>query len=96
MREIRRRLRLDRIQLSQLIGFTGTSRNDGRRVKIYENSPLVPLYIARLVWLIDVWSRRYGVLPPFPEWPGYELLRSDDPQHRHNEKKEEPDGAEFY
>lgn len=88
LREIRRRLKMDRLQFGQLIGYTGTQRNDETRLKKYENGPLVPLYIARLAWLIDVWVRRYGVLPPFPVWSGYDLLRADDPQHRVEETED--------
>lgn len=83
LREVRRRLRLERLAMARLIGYTGTDRNDTMRIKRLENSgDPVPLYIARLVWLIEVWSRRYGELPPFPEWPGYDFDHSPDPQHQ--------------
>ncbi len=84
---------MDRLQFARLIGYTGTDRNDEMRVKRIENQPFVPLYIAKLLWLIEVWVRRVGELPAFPAWPGYEFDHSPDPGH---EKKEEPDGAEFY
>lgn len=83
LREVRRRLRLERLAMARLIGYTGTDRNDTMRIKRLENSSdPVPLYIARLVWLIEVWSRRYGTLPPFPDWPGYDYDHSPDPQHQ--------------
>lgn len=82
LREIRRRLGLERLAMARLIGYTGTDRNDTMRVKRLENSgDPVPRHIAKLVWLIDVWARRYGVLPPFPEWPYYEFDHSPDPGH---------------
>lgn len=81
MREVRRELRMDRLQFARLIGYTGTDRNDTMRVRRHENSALIPLYLARSIWLIAAWSRRVGELPPFPEWPGYTFDHSPDPGH---------------
>jgi len=82
MREIRRRLRLDRLAMARLIGYTGTDRNDEMRVKRLENSgDPVPRHIAKLVWLIEAWVNRTHELPPFPAWDYYEYDHSPDPAH---------------
>lgn len=73
--------------MARLIGYTGTDRNDTMRIKRYENSPEpVPRHIARLVWLIDTWARRYGEVPPFPEWDYYDFDHSPDPGHETRER----------
>lgn len=83
MREIRRRLRMDRLQFARLIGYTGTDRNDEMRVKRLENAgDPVPRHIARLVWLIAIWTRTHNELPPFPDWPYYDYDHSPDPGHK--------------
>lgn len=83
MREIRRRLKMDRATFAKLIGYTGLDRNNENRVKRLENAgDPVPLYIARLLWLIEVWVRNKNELPPFPDWPGYEFDHSPDPGHK--------------
>lgn len=81
MREIRRRLRMDRLQFARVIGYTGTDRNDVMRVRRHENGQQVPLYLARSVWMLAAWVRRTGELPPFPEWPGYDFDHTPDPDH---------------
>lgn len=91
LKEIRRRLDLDRLAMARLIGYTGTDRNDVMRIKRLENRPdRVPLYIARLVWLIDRVTRGDVPFtsPPFqtgtinwPNWPGYEFDHSPDQDH---------------
>jgi hypothetical protein len=78
MREIRRQLRMDRLQFARLLGYTGTDRNDAMRVRRHENSPQVPLYLARLAWLISVWVKRTNELPPFPGWVGYDFDHTPD------------------
>jgi hypothetical protein len=83
MREIRRRFRMERADFAKLIGYTGTDRNNELRVKRLENAgEPVPLYIARLVWLIAIWARGHNQLPDFPEWPGYEFDHAPDPGHK--------------
>ena len=81
MREIRRLLRMDRLQFARLLGYTGTDRNDVMRVRRLENGRQVPLYLARLVWLVAAWVRRTNEMPPFPEWPEYEFDHTPDPVH---------------
>lgn len=93
MREIRRRLHMDRVQFAKLIGYTGNDRNNESRVKRLENAgDPVPLYIARLLWLIEVYARRTGELPGFPDWPGYDHESVPDPGH----KPEAEVGSGFY
>lgn len=70
---------MDRLQFARVIGYTGTDRNDMMRVRRHENGQQVPLYLARLAWLIVAWVRRTGELPPFPAWPGYEFEHTPDP-----------------
>jgi hypothetical protein len=83
MREMRRRLKMHRHEFAALIGYTGTERNNDLRVKRLENAgEPVPLYIARLLWLIDLHNVRFGHLPAFPKWPGYEFDHTPDPQHQ--------------
>lgn len=73
---------MDRLQFARLLGYTGTDRNSVMRVRRLENGiTQVPLYIARLVWLVTVWVRSTAELPPFPEWSGYEYDHSPDPGH---------------
>jgi hypothetical protein len=81
MRELRRRLGMDRLQMARVIGYTGTDRNDELRVKRLENAgDPVPLYIARLLWLIESNWLMFGSLPVFPQWEGYDFDHSPDPQ----------------
>ncbi len=81
LREIRRGLRMDRLQFARMIGYTGTDRNDIMRVRRHENGQQVPLYLARLAWLVAAWARRTGALPPFPDWSGYDFDHTPDPGH---------------
>jgi len=85
MKALRLRLGLGRLEFARLIGYTGTDRNDEMRVKRYEDGELVPLYLARLFWLIEEFVRAHARLPVFPEWGGYEFEHSPDPQHRQQE-----------
>lgn len=75
-------------QLARAIGYTGTDRNDEMRVRQYEyGKKQIPLYIARLVWLMDREHRNAVpfTTPPmqsgvirFPDWPGYEFDHTPD------------------
>ena len=56
LKEIRERLGLERLAFARLLGYTGTDRNDEMRIRRYENQSdkyQLPLYIARLAWLIS-------------------------------------------
>lgn len=92
LKELRRRMGLDRLQFARLIGFTGTDRNDVTRIRQYEgtgnSSKQVPLYIARFAWLIEDFKQHHGCLPPFPLWEDYAYSHEPDPQHQ----KEPSDG----
>jgi len=95
LRMIRGRLGLSPLQFARLIGYTGTDRNDINRIRRFERGGhQIPLYIARLVWLIDSLTRDVREFRPewpscfdrdgnliFPEWPGYEFEHTPDPQH---------------
>ena len=85
LREVRRKLRMTRLEMARVIGFTGTDRNDVVRIRRFENGvQQIPLYIARAVWMLAVWVRRTGDLPPFPVWPNYEFEHIPDPGHAAN------------
>lgn len=84
-KNIRQRMGLERLAFARLLGFTGTDRNDITRIRQYEagrDGRQVPLYIARLVWLLAAHQRRTGILPEFPGWPGYEVASTQDPEHQ--------------
>lgn len=82
IRELRRRLKLDRLAFARLIGYTGTDRNDVMRVRKFENGvSQIPLYIARQLWLLGTHVRRTNELPRYPAWPGYEFEHTPDPDH---------------
>lgn len=95
MKAIRELLGMTELQLARAIGYTGTDRNDDTRIREYERGKKkIPLYIARLVWLIGEIDARseanllQGVfdpgyvaddgLPDWPEWPGYEFEHIPD------------------
>lgn len=95
MRVIRRRLGLTELQLAREIGYTGTDRNDDTRIREYERGKKqIPLYIARLVWLLGCLRQEVESDPPelwpsvvsedgkvdWPEWPGYEFEHIPDTQ----------------
>lgn len=88
-KNIRLRLGLERLAFARLLGYTGTDRNDETRIKQYERGGpdrQVPLYIARLVWMLLLYHRSTGQIPTFPEWPGYVFKTEPDPQHQPKEK----------
>lgn len=90
LRQIRKHFGMDRFQFARLLGYTGTDRNNETRLRGYENGKFaVPLYIARLAWLIDRYRDLNGCLPQFPDWPGYDFESVPDPQHQ----KEKTDGV---
>lgn len=80
LRRIREHLKLDRVQFARLLGYTGTDRNDTMRIRKFENGrQQVPLYIARLAWLVlREFDGTGGDLPVFPEWPGYDYDHTPD------------------
>lgn len=87
MKQIRERLGMTELQLARAIGYTGTDRNDDTRIREYERGKKqIPLYIARLVWLIGAFAEESDSLgydaseqlPEWPEWPGYEFEHTPD------------------
>jgi hypothetical protein len=68
MKESRKRLELQRPDFALLLGYIGNDRNNENRIKKYEDSELVPLYIGKLVWLIETYVHEHnGNLPHWPE-----------------------------
>jgi hypothetical protein len=68
LKTIRQNLELRRSEFALLLGYVGNDRNNNLRVRRLEEEELVPLYIGRLVWLIDRWCREHnGNLPHWPE-----------------------------
>jgi transcriptional regulator with XRE-family HTH domain len=83
LKKIREKMRLERLELARLIGYTGTDRNDVTRIKQMERGyKQVPLTIARLVWLLAAHQRRTSILPEFPGWPGYDFISTPDAEHQ--------------
>lgn len=83
MRRLRERLLMNQIEFARLIGYTGTDRNNETRVRHYENGKYqIPLYLARLLWLVERHCVWFGRLPDFPSWPGYDFDHKPDPQHQ--------------
>lgn len=88
-KNIRQSMKLERLEFARLLGYTGSERNNITRIKQYEggrSGKQIPLYIARLVWLLASYQRRTGALPEFPAWPGYEFISAPDPDPQRQEK----------
>lgn len=81
LRRIRNSMGLSHKGMADLIGFTGTNRNNANRVRKYEKEDQVPLHIARFIWLMEVFYLGSGQLPPFPDWQGYIYDHTPDPGH---------------
>jgi hypothetical protein len=82
MRLFRESLGLDCEAFAALIGYTGTAKNNERRVRRIEGGDEpVPLYIARLLWLVGEHLRLTTRLPVWPDWPGYDYDHSPDSEH---------------
>lgn len=94
MRAVRAQLGMTELQFARLIGYTGTDRNDDMRIREYERGKKqIPLYIARLVWLVGVVMSEAEEMPPemlsaclnddgsaidWPDWSGYEYEHNPD------------------
>lgn len=100
MRAIRRRLGLGKNQFAKELGYTGTSRNNVTQIKRYEGDRrLIPLYIARLAWLLDQLLASQSMLianrvqtegfplPAWPQWPGYTFDHDPDPIKEREDKE---------
>lgn len=77
LRVIRERLELGRTEFALLLGYIGNDRNNNLRVRRLEDEELVPLYIARLVWLLDRFHREHN--GNLPHWP--DSLRIEGGEH---------------
>lgn len=81
---------LDRYQFADLLGYTGSDKNNFTRIKSYENGKRrIPLYIARSVWLLMNFYSSHRQLPGFPYWPMYddEYPPEDDQPRRSRRAK---------
>lgn len=74
MRQARATLgNLDRYKFANLLGYTGSEKNNFTRIKSYENEKRrIPLYIARATWLLMDFYVHHGQLPMFPYWSMYD------------------------
>lgn len=88
---IRRQLGRTKVQFAQLLGYTGSEKNMITQIDKYEQDRRqVPLYIARLAWLLGqlhanhpIPADAYG-MPRFPDWPGYVYDHEPDPGQKEN------------
>jgi transcriptional regulator with XRE-family HTH domain len=80
---IRTRLRMSEARFAQLLGYTGKPKNNQNRIMEYERGKKqIPLYIARLAWLIDAWIDAFGSVN-FPSWEGYDFEHKPDEVMEH-------------
>lgn len=84
VKELRERWGLSSLQMAELIGYTGNSKNNRKRVRSIERAERVPLYLARLLWMCSIYHDEVGMLPQFPEWPGYDFESVPDDQLPHD------------
>lgn len=84
MEQFRKRMRMDQVRFAALLGFTGTSKNNGIRVKKYEKAAEepIPKYIAQLIYLMGIFLAEHGRFPNFPHWGYYKYDHSPDPIHQ--------------
>lgn len=90
-RSIRRRLDLTEADFAKELGYTGKGKNRINLIRDFEGgSKQVPLYIARLAWLLgqikdptrdkrgDPTYRDFDGRINWPDWPGYTREELDD------------------
>jgi transcriptional regulator with XRE-family HTH domain len=71
LREARRVIGLDKPEFARHLGYTGTDRNNEKLIRDYEQGrKAIPLYIARLVWLLAEIAADCNELAP-DDWPPY-------------------------
>jgi hypothetical protein len=90
MRRIRMRLVLSEDAFASELGYTGKGKNRINLIRDFESGKKrIPLYIARLAWLIDIvlranapgtgiWQGDDGNITGWPDWPGYTREELDD------------------
>lgn len=78
-RAIRKRLGLSKNQFAGQLGYTGNSHNNTTQIERFERDrKQIPLYIARLAWLMDQVitarvPRTNDEMIDWPQWEGYEF-----------------------
>lgn len=86
-RAIRERLGLSEAEFAAELGYTGKGKNRVKVIGDFEaDRKRIPLYIARLAWLIDDYVRegetmgmdRAVCMPDWPDWPGYTREELED------------------
>lgn len=84
-RAIRERLGLNEAEFAAELGYTGKGENRVKVIKDFEaDRKRIPLYIARLAWLIDMITSPNGIISAdhdgidWPDWPGYTREEMDD------------------
>lgn len=85
-RRLRQEAGLNEADYAKLLGYTGNGKNRVNTIKEFESGKKqIPLYIARLAWLIGEWRaeqldqgfRDGAAMPRFPEWGGYNFEREE-------------------
>lgn len=94
-RTIRKAFGMDRPTFSILLGYTGNETTNERRLQRFETNRMqIPLYIARLAWLLNQLRARRKLLDVlvdddvidsrgialWPDWPGYDFESVPDQQ----------------
>lgn len=70
-KEARKALGMDKAAYARHLGYTGTDRNNEKLIRDYEQGRKpVPLYIARLAWLLAEIAADLNELTP-DDWPPY-------------------------
>lgn len=92
-RAIRERLGLSKNQFAQELGYTGSSHNNTTLIDRYETGRgrQIPLYIARLAWLLEriaayadsgsdipLMRRDESGRAPLPAWPRWYNFEEDE------------------
>lgn len=77
LKAIRKKFGLDRrLFAMRVIGYTGSDRNITMRMEQMERRDLIPLHIARLVWLVE---KRFDMTDSVPDWPtALQLVEESD------------------
>lgn len=68
-KRIRKSLEMERGEFALLIGYRGSDRNNETKIKRLEDGEQVPLYIARFVWLIQLYFHTHN--GNLPSWPNH-------------------------
>lgn len=80
---IREKLQMTRSEFAGFLGYTGSDATKKRRIRAFESGEEIPLYIARLAWLIRRFTFDEIVMfddanrIEWPDWPGYPKGEND-------------------